>query len=58
MARSELENCILQFQCRMKVIAPLSSKANGEWDGIWIDPKMLIAGRKEEMKYMRKMGVF
>ena len=27
-------------------------------DGMWIDPKLLIAGRKEEMKYMRKMGVF
>ena len=27
-------------------------------DGIWIDPKLLIAGRKEEMEYMRKMGVF
>ena len=32
----------------------------GKWevDGIWIDPKLLIAGRKEEMEYMRKMGVF
>ena len=27
-------------------------------DGTWIDPKLLIAGRKEEMEYMRKMGVF
>ena len=26
-------------------------------DGIWIDPKLLIAGRKEEMEYMTKMGV-
>ena len=24
-------------------------------DGIWIDPKLLIAGRKEEMEYMMKM---
>ena len=27
-------------------------------DGTWIDPKLLIAGRKEEMKYMMKMEVF
>ena len=24
---------------------------------MWIDPKLLIAGRKEEMKYMMKMGM-
>ena len=27
-------------------------------DGTWIDPKLLISGRKEEMEYMMKMGVF
>ena len=27
-------------------------------DGTWIDPKLLMAGRKEEMEYVRKMGVF
>ena len=27
-------------------------------DGTWIDPKLLIAGQKEEMEYMMKMGVF
>ena len=27
-------------------------------DDMWIDPKLLIAGRKEEMEYMMKMGVF
>ena len=27
-------------------------------DGTWIDPKLLIAGRNEEMEYMMKMGVF
>ena len=27
-------------------------------DGMWIDPKLLIAGRKEEMEYMMKKGVF
>ena len=27
-------------------------------DGTWIDPKLLIARRKEEMEYMMKMGVF
>ena len=32
----------------------------GKWgvDGTWIDPKLLIAGRKEEMEYILKMGVF
>ena len=32
----------------------------GKWrvDGTWIDPKLLIAGRKKEMEYMMKMGVF
>ena len=25
---------------------------------MWIDPKLLIAGRKEEMEYMMKIGVF
>ena len=31
----------------------------GKWevDGTWIDPKLLIAGRKDEMEYMMKMGV-
>ena len=27
-------------------------------DGTWIEPKLLIARRKEEMEYMRKMEVF
>ena len=30
MARSELENCVLHVQCRMKMIAQQSLKANGE----------------------------
>ena len=36
------------------------TKLDGKWrvDGMWIDPKLLIAGRKEEMEYMMKMGVF
>ena len=36
------------------------TELEGKWgvDGIWIDPKLLIAGRKEEMEYMMKMGVF
>ena len=29
-----------------------------EVDGTWIDPKLLSDGRKEEMEYVRKMGVF
>ena len=37
-----------------------ATELEGKWgvDGTWIDSKLLIAGRKEEMKYMRKMGVF
>ena len=36
------------------------TELEGKWrvDGMWIDPKLLIAGRKEEMEYMMKMGVF
>ena len=36
------------------------TELEGKWgvDGTWIDPKLLIAGRKEEMEYMMKMGVF
>ena len=32
----------------------------GKWrvNGTWIDPMLLINGRKEEMEYLRKMGVF
>ena len=34
------------------------TEVEGKWrvDGMWIDPKLLIAGRKEEMEYMMKMG--
>ena len=37
-----------------------ATELEGKWgvDGTWIDPKLLIAGRKEEMEYMMKMGVF
>ena len=36
------------------------TELEGKWrvDGTWIDPKLLIAGRREEMEHMRKMGVF
>ena len=36
------------------------TELEGKWrvDGIRIDPKLLIARRKEEMEYVRKMGVF
>ena len=36
------------------------AKVEGKWgvDGMWIDPNLLIAGRKEEMEYMMKMEVF
>ena len=36
------------------------TEPEGKWgvDGTWIDPKLLSVGRKEEMEYMRKMGVF
>ena len=38
----------------------IPAELEGKWgvDGTRIDPKLLIAGRKEEMKYMMKMGVF
>ena len=37
-----------------------STEFEGKWrvDGTWVDPKLLIAGRKEEMEYTRKIGVF
>ena len=37
-----------------------TTELEGKWrgDGTWIDPKLLSDGRKEEMEYMRKMGVF
>ena len=36
------------------------TELEGKWrvDDMWIDPKLVIAGRKEEMEYMMKMGVF
>ena len=36
------------------------TELEGKWrvDGMWVDPKLLIAGRREEMEYMRKMGAF
>ena len=35
------------------------TELEGKWrvDGTWIDPKLLIAGRKEEMEYMMKMSM-
>ena len=35
------------------------SELEGKWevDSTWIDSKLLSEGRREEMKYMRKMGV-
>ena len=38
--------------------SPTELKSKWRVDGTWIDPKLLIAGRKEEMEYMMKMGVF
>ena len=36
------------------------TELEGKWsvDGMWIDPKLLIAGGTEEMEYIMKMGVF
>ena len=42
----------------MKVITPQSSKANWESTACGLTRKLLIAGREEEMEYMRKIGVF
>ena len=40
--------------------ADYPTELEGKWrvDGTWIDPKLLREGRKEELEYMRKMGVF
>ena len=37
-----------------------ATELEGKWrvDGTWIDPKLLSEGRKEEMEFLRKMGVF
>ena len=34
------------------------AELEGKWgvDGMWIDPKLLIAGRKDEMEYMMNIG--
>ena len=36
------------------------TELEGKWGvgGTWIDQKLLSEGRKEEIEYMRKMGVF
>ena len=41
----------------MKVITPKYFEGKWEIDGTWIDPKLLMEGRKEEMEHTRKMGV-
>ena len=42
----------------MNVTVPREHEGRWRVDSIWIDPKLLIAGWKEEMEYMTKMGVF
>ena len=58
MVRSELENP--HFAGPVLDEGEYATELEGKWrvDGTWIDPKLLSEGRKEEMKYMRKMGVF
>ena len=41
----------------MKVTTPTYLEGKWEIDGTWIDRKLLMEGRNEEMEYMRKMGV-
>ena len=41
----------------MKVTTPAYLEGKWEIDGKWIDPKLLMEGRKEEIQYMRKIGV-
>ena len=50
----------LHFACPVPDKGDCPAELEGKWrvDGTWIDPKLLIAGRKEEMEYMMKMGVF
>ena len=40
----------------MKVTTTTYLEGKWEIDGTWIDPKLLMEGRNEEMEYMRKMG--
>ena len=40
----------------MKVSTPTYLEGKWEIDGTWIDPKLLMEGRKEEMEYMKKIG--
>ena len=42
----------------MKVITPTELEGKWKIDGTWIGPKLLMEGGKEEMEYVRKMGVF
>ena len=58
MVRSELEKCIFAGPVPDEGDNP--TELEGKWrvNGIWIDAKLLIAGRKGEMEYMVKMGVF
>ena len=58
MVRSELEK--MHFAGPVPDDGDCPTELEGKWrvHGIWIDPKLWIAGRKEEMEHMRKMGVF
>ena len=57
MVRSELE---MHFAGPVPDEGDNPTELEGKWrvDVTWIVPKLLIAGRKEEMEYMMKMGVF
>ena len=63
--RQKISDGVIRVQ-EMHFAAPVPDEGDspteleGKWgvDGTWIDPKLLIAGRKEEMEYMMKMGVF
>ena len=56
--RSEVEKCI--FAGPVPDEGHYPTELEGKWrvDDMWIDPKLVIAGRNEEMKCMMKMGVF
>ena len=59
------KRCVIRME-EMHCAGPVPDEGDnpkelgGKWgvDGTWIDPKLLIAGRKEEMEYLMKMGVF
>ena len=58
MVRSELEKCILQVQCQMKLGCPTELEGKGESTAYGLTRSCWSQDGKKEMEYIRKMGVF